>query len=121
MNRSRSTPETLPLLFDLDGQPSEQFLTRAEKARLYSRRRYREDPARHKLRIKQYAQNNRRARYANLLVYLALKKGKLIRQPCEVCGSMKADAHHDDYSKPLEVRWLCRSHHRKLHNRRVAA
>ncbi len=37
-------------------------------------------------------------------------------QPCEVCGStVRVVAHHDDYSKPLEIRWLCRSHHGLLH------
>jgi hypothetical protein len=42
----------------------------------------------------------------------ALKKGELVRGPCEVCGTTKhIDGHHDDYSKPLEVRWLCRRHH----------
>src|SRR5690606_109968 len=39
----------------------------------------------------------------------AIRSGHLLKQPCEVCGKMKVDAHHDDYAKPLEVRWLCRS------------
>ena len=33
------------------------------------------------------------------------RKGLLARQPCEVCGEIKAEAHHADYSQPLEVRW----------------
>lgn len=44
----------------------------------------------------------------------ALSSGELVRQPCEICGE-KADAHHDDYNKPLDVRWLCRSHHKQHH------
>lgn len=43
-----------------------------------------------------------------------LKSGRMERQPCEVCGK-KAEAHHPDYSKPLEVRWLCRKHHAMEH------
>ena len=39
-------------------------------------------------------------------------------QPCEVCGE-SAQRHHDDYSKPLEVRWLCTRHHGEVH-RKVA-
>jgi len=42
------------------------------------------------------------------------KRGKLIPKPCEVCGG-KAQKHHDDYSKPLQVRWLCRRDHMKEH------
>lgn len=45
----------------------------------------------------------------------AIRDGRLIRQPCEVCGKEKAQAHHDDYSKPLEVRWLCTKHHAAWH------
>jgi hypothetical protein len=43
----------------------------------------------------------------------ALRDGRLRRMPCEVCGSMRVQAHHADYSKPLDVRWLCFKHHRE--------
>jgi len=45
----------------------------------------------------------------------AIAAGKLHRQPCEICGATPAEAHHDDYSKPLEVRWLCQKHHTQYH------
>lgn len=41
----------------------------------------------------------------------ALMRGVLQRQPCEVCGEAGSHGHHDDYDKPLEVRWLCPFHH----------
>jgi hypothetical protein len=43
--------------------------------------------------------------------------GRLIRQPCEVCGEKKVEAHHDDYDKPLDVRWLCKAHHTDVHRK----
>lgn len=52
---------------------------------------------------------------ARKAVRSALIAGRLVRQPCEVCGAEKAQAHHDDYSKPLDVRWLCRPHHDEHH------
>mgnify|MGYP001608542312 CR=1 FL=1 len=47
----------------------------------------------------------------------AVKAGKLQKLPCEVCGAIKTHGHHDDYSKPLEVRWLCQKHHFELHRK----
>lgn len=54
-------------------------------------------------------------RRARLQVKNALHRGKLTRKPCERCGHVNVEAHHDDYSKPLAVRWLCRDHHREHH------
>jgi len=52
----------------------------------------------------------------NVKVHEALKRGELERKPCEVCAKIeKVHAHHDDYSKPLEVRWLCPLHHKAEH------
>lgn len=48
------------------------------------------------------------------MVAKAIKSGQLVRQPCFVCGE-KAQAHHPDYSAPLDVVWLCVMHHRQAH------
>lgn len=41
---------------------------------------------------------------------------------CSQCERIcKVDAHHDDYNKSLEVRWLCRSCHRKIHSHGLQA
>lgn len=51
----------------------------------------------------------------------AIAAGRLERQPCEVCGAT-AEAHHDDYDKPFDVRWLCPFHHNQHHvNERARA
>jgi hypothetical protein len=48
-------------------------------------------------------------------VKYALKTGRLIKMPCERCGDKTSEAHHDDYSKPLNVIWLCSLHHKQRH------
>lgn len=60
-----------------------------------------------------------RKQAARLAITHAIETGRLLRLPCEVCGEPRSDAHHDDYDKPLDVRWLCRPHHMELH-RKVA-
>jgi hypothetical protein len=55
----------------------------------------------------------RRAAYH---VQRALKRGELIRLPCEACGATyRVQAHHDDYSRTVDVRWLCPKHHHERH------
>lgn len=57
---------------------------------------------------------------ARMAVKTAIDNGTLTRHPCEVCGERVTDAHHDDYSRPLDVRWLCRVHHGIEHRREAA-
>ena len=64
-------------------------------------------------------------RLAHRIVEKAIARGTLKVGSCETCGQSylfkdgrrAVQAHHDDYSKPLEVRWLCQrchhAHHRK--------
>lgn len=65
--------------------------------------------------VSKYVKANPNKHAAHIAVSKAIKLGKLVRQLCECCGSDKTAAHHDDYSKPLEVRWLCRKHHGEWH------
>ena len=48
---------------------------------------------------------------ARNIVYRAIKKGLLKKEPCHICGNPDSQAHHKDHNKPLEVEWLCRIHH----------
>lgn len=50
----------------------------------------------------------------------AIKRGDLVRQPCELCAATEnIDAHHHlGYDHPLDVQWLCRSCHIRIEPRR---
>lgn len=52
---------------------------------------------------------------AHTMVNNQKRKGNLHEQPCEICGCNNVVAHHDDYDKPLNVRWLCQAHHKQWH------
>lgn len=74
-----------------------------------------EDKNRHRYLTYQKKYWKYKTGFSSQKVAEALKSGKLIRQPCEICGDSPAQAHHDDYNKPLEVRWLCRKCHTEWH------
>lgn len=54
---------------------------------------------------------------ARAYVKVYLERGKIEKKPCEICDDNKSEAHHEDYNKPLDVKWLCRKHHLELHNK----
>ena len=71
----------------------------AERLRAYDRRperdtRLRDDPLKRRVRFRAYDRHARKQ-----------------KQPCERCGSTNAQLHHDDYERPLDVRWLCPACH----------
>ena len=69
-----------------------------ERLREYDRQRDsrdRDDPLKRKARMKAYDQ--------------IVKRGG--RKPCERCGAENGQMHHDDYDRPLAVRWLCAACH----------
>lgn len=71
-------------------------------------------PDRLRARQRAYREANREKIRARAAVARAVARGDLERQPCETCGA-RAEAHHDDYSRPLDVRWLCPIHHAEHH------
>jgi ribosomal protein S27AE len=55
---------------------------------------------------------------ARRAVAAAIRSGKLERQPCEECGATEnVQAAHEDYAKPLVVRWLCTTCHAAMDGR----
>lgn len=56
---------------------------------------------------------------ARSIVYYAVKTGELLKpNACEECNrTVFVNAHHTDYKQPLDVNWLCRACHNKLHRK----
>lgn len=90
-----------------------------QRERDRERQRHPARAAQNKASAKRWADNHPEARRAHSRVAWALRSGQLERGPCEQeatgeCSGL-VHAHHDDYSKPLDVRWLCSVHHAKEH------
>lgn len=102
--------------------------------REYDRRRFKDDP-RVKERIKRYQnteagklsiknskikyiEQNPVKRAAHVILGNAVKNGKIVKPAhCSGCGCTgRIHGHHDDYSQPLVVRWLCPPCHKKWHD-----
>lgn len=67
---------------------------------------------------RRYDERNAVKRTAKQQVRTAISNGRLERMPCEVCGATRnVHGHHDSYEpdKWLDVRWLCRDHHKAWH------
>lgn len=71
-------------------------------------RKYREDP-----------ENRAKAAIRNR-IHAALRRGWLVKSPC-ICGSTEVEAHHYagyDLEHALDVVWMCKRHHERIHSKR---
>lgn len=82
-----------------------------DRIRAYDRERgFRGGPG----HVAKYKAAHPERRAAQVAVSNAVRDGRLIPLPCFVCGE-KAEAHHPDYDRPLDVVWLCPPHHKQAH------
>lgn len=86
-----------------------------------SKRRYESKPEVKKVHRDKYVAHPKKRNYTISEKELVKKRARakvrrvLKKLPCEICGNTKSEGHHVDYSKPLDVRWLCRRHHVAKH------
>lgn len=80
-------------------------------------RRSKEFLARQKERIKQYRldPSNQIKIVARYAIRNLVRRGMLEKQACAICNTLKTQAHHPDYNKPLCVIWLCAKCHKQEH------
>ncbi|HDY89247.1 MAG TPA: hypothetical protein ENH82_14165 [bacterium] len=103
-----------------------------ERYRAYDRYRYETQPQRKQALLeygrteafkiskakanKKYCGENHIKRHAQYLLCCAVREKRITRGNCEICGDTEnVHGHHDNYYKPLEVRWLCSKCHGEFH------
>lgn len=93
-----------------------------EKARINQKKYFQTEKGKEKYRLEglklreKYPEKAR----ARSLLSNAVCDGKIVRpSQCSLCGFSNGiiEGHHPDYSKPLEVVWVCKSCHIMIHNR----
>lgn len=82
-----------------------------ERVRAYDRKR---GARQSKEYLKEYRDKYPNKYKAHNMVNNAKRDGKLFGEPCQ-CGKESEHAHHDDYLKPLNVRWMCSACHSQWH------
>lgn len=97
----------------------EHYAQTRESQAQYERLRYYHPGRRQQISESQRKQrkNNPDKDKARVAVHRAILAGKIVKLPCEVCGEINSQAHHTDYTKPLDVKWLCRKHHLAEHGK----
>ena len=67
-------------------------------------------------RKRQWTLHNQEKRKVHKIVEYAVKRGELVRECCQRCGAIKnIQSHHDDYSRPFHIMWLCPKCHAARH------
>jgi len=97
----------------------------SQNAREYDKSRWRNNKERREkvyARTKEWGNKNPHKKNASIIVNNAVRDGRIIKTPCIVCGATHMiHGHHEDYSKPLDVIWLCAIHHQQHHHGTIDA
>jgi hypothetical protein len=69
--------------------------------------------------LESYRKNHPIRSRARYIVSYEIQCGRLVRPSiCSCCGiDCKPHGHHNDYTKPIEVEWLCEPCHKKWHRK----
>ncbi len=89
-----------------------------EKVAAYGKKYVENNREAHRAKAERYRKANPDKVNARSQVAYAVSKGTLLRpSKCELCQEegISIEAHHPDYSKPLDVEWLCAACHKSRH------
>lgn len=70
---------------------------------------------------RRWRRSDARITAAHNAVARAVASGRLVRKPCERCGSEKSCGHHESYDRKLDVTWLCQPCHKQRHKEMAIA
>lgn len=112
---SRKNRIAHPELYNRNLMSVEKLKKLREADKNYQQRKREENPEKKAQEQSDYRQKYPERIKANSILNYAIKKGEIKRLPCEIKGCKRKDTHghHEDYSKPLEVIWLCPADHKK--------
>lgn len=88
--------------------------------REYDIKRFANDPNRkesHRNCSLKYSAKYPEKKLARNKARMALLSGKIKKGLCECCGTSDVQMHHPDYSKPLQIMWLCKICHEEWHKK----
>ena len=95
---------------------AERNRTRERYYRLKYKDKYVQSGEQKRRTIEKYFDNYPERKKVANIVSNKIRDGHLEKQPCEICKStINVQAHHEDYSKPLDITWLCVKCHNQRH------
>lgn len=69
---------------------------------------------------KKWYKKNKYKRRAHKIARKALLAGRIKKDNCDICNGKETEMHHEDYSKPLDIIWLCKNCHMAKHRKHFA-
>jgi hypothetical protein len=101
---------------DRESYYSQHIEERKEYQRRYEQNKKLKDPVLYlqqiAKRVKKWRKENPIKNSAHKRVFVELRAERIRKFPCFMCGNEKSEAHHGDYSKPLDIIWVCKLHHK---------